>query len=335
MKKQVKQAARPPRKVPASSAGAKGRVVAKSSVNKAAASKKAPVKKVAPKKAAAKKVAPKPSVQKKAPAKKVAAKKTAVKKTAVKKVVPAKKSGVAKPVAKSGVAKKVVAKKAQTNKPANIANSLQRKSPAKKTVVGKAATRSAASLGHVKKKGGVVAKKKNHVASSSKSALGGSESPKAANETTINKGGAGFPGRTWLDPANPGKIARAILRPNISKEKKPIVLNNHPTNQTAAPDLLEKDEGANPGFFQTDEVFDETDYAQHLQLMEQADVSRRARELNRPQTHPDFDGQHCIECEIQIPLLRLQAGRIRCVDCQEEIENEDRRNQNMAKGRGF
>lgn len=130
-----------------------------------------------------------------------------------------------------------------------------------------------------------------------------------------------------------GKVAFAIVRPLTAKDQKPAVTKSSSPAPSTAPDLLENDEGANPGFFQTDEVFDETDYAQHLQLMEQADISRRARELNRPQVHPDFDGEHCIECDIQIPQARLQAGRIRCVDCQEEVENEARRNQNLIRGR--
>jgi len=39
-----------------------------------------------------------------------------------------------------------------------------------------------------------------------------------------------------------------------------------------------------------------------------------------PQTHPDFDGTHCIDCEAEIPPGRLALGRIRCVDCQEHME---------------
>lgn len=74
-----------------------------------------------------------------------------------------------------------------------------------------------------------------------------------------------------------------------------------------------------------DEVFDETDYAQHLQLMEQAQISRMARELNRREHHPDFDNKHCVECDIEIPQVRLDAGRIRCVDCQEELETAAKR----------
>ena len=102
-----------------------------------------------------------------------------------------------------------------------------------------------------------------------------------------------------------------------------------------APDLLESDQGADPGFLRADEVFDETDYAQHLQLMEQADIARRAREMNRPQTHPNFDGKHCLECDIEMPPARLQAGRIRCVDCQEEVEAAERRSSALAKGRSI
>lgn len=35
-----------------------------------------------------------------------------------------------------------------------------------------------------------------------------------------------------------------------------------------------------------------------------------------PQTHPDFDGVHCLECDSEIPQQRLAMGRIYCVPCQ-------------------
>lgn len=77
----------------------------------------------------------------------------------------------------------------------------------------------------------------------------------------------------------------------------------------------------------TDEVMDETDQAQLLQLQEQAAISLRARELNRPETHPDFDGVHCVECDIDMPPERLALRRIRCVDCQTFLEEEKKRRQ--------
>jgi RNA polymerase-binding transcription factor DksA len=93
----------------------------------------------------------------------------------------------------------------------------------------------------------------------------------------------------------------------------------------SAPNLLEENI-FDPGLLRNDEVYDETDQAQHLQLMEQAEILRRAREMNRPQTHPDFDGIHCIDCDIEIPPLRRAAtGSIRCVDCQGQHEKNAKR----------
>ena len=39
-----------------------------------------------------------------------------------------------------------------------------------------------------------------------------------------------------------------------------------------------------------------------------------------PQTHPDFDGKHCIDCEVEIPAQRLAWGRVRCTDCESILE---------------
>ena len=49
------------------------------------------------------------------------------------------------------------------------------------------------------------------------------------------------------------------------------------------------------------------------------------REKAKPQTHPDFDGEHCVECEDVIPAVRLALGRVRCVACQEQLERDARR----------
>lgn len=49
-----------------------------------------------------------------------------------------------------------------------------------------------------------------------------------------------------------------------------------------------------------------------------ADAERRARGKSAPESHPDFDGSHCVEenCGIPIPKARLALGKVRCVDCQ-------------------
>ena len=40
--------------------------------------------------------------------------------------------------------------------------------------------------------------------------------------------------------------------------------------------------------------------------------------------HPDFDGQHCIECNDDIAPARLALQRIRCYDCQTLLERRRR-----------
>ena len=50
-----------------------------------------------------------------------------------------------------------------------------------------------------------------------------------------------------------------------------------------------------------------------------ADAERRARGKSAPESHPDFDGQHCVEesCGVEIPVGRLALGKVRCIDCQQ------------------
>lgn len=47
---------------------------------------------------------------------------------------------------------------------------------------------------------------------------------------------------------------------------------------------------------------------------------------NLPETHPDFDGEHCVEahCGVRIPNGRLALRKVRCVDCQELLEKRQR-----------
>ena len=59
-----------------------------------------------------------------------------------------------------------------------------------------------------------------------------------------------------------------------------------------------------------------------------ADMNNRAlaefRRRNVPETHPDFDGKTCIDCADDIPAVRLELGRIRCVSCQGVLERKQR-----------
>ncbi len=40
----------------------------------------------------------------------------------------------------------------------------------------------------------------------------------------------------------------------------------------------------------------------------------------RPQKHPDFDGENCVDCGDKMVPERLAFGRVRCTLCQTEIE---------------
>lgn len=39
-----------------------------------------------------------------------------------------------------------------------------------------------------------------------------------------------------------------------------------------------------------------------------------------PETHPNFNGLDCVDCEDPIPEARLAHGRVRCVACQTRLE---------------
>lgn len=51
-------------------------------------------------------------------------------------------------------------------------------------------------------------------------------------------------------------------------------------------------------------------------------AEKRARDAAKPEFHPSFDGVHCVEdaCGVELPDVRIAAGRVRCVDCQRRIE---------------
>lgn len=54
-----------------------------------------------------------------------------------------------------------------------------------------------------------------------------------------------------------------------------------------------------------------------------ADAERRARGKSAPEIQPGFDewdGEHCLECEDEIPEARKRQQRVRCVMCQSLLE---------------
>lgn len=67
---------------------------------------------------------------------------------------------------------------------------------------------------------------------------------------------------------------------------------------------------------------DEWQFERAAQI-EQDDRDRarqRLAAMNGPQTHPDFDGVHCVDCDVDIPAGRLALHKVRCVDCQSALE---------------
>jgi hypothetical protein len=50
-----------------------------------------------------------------------------------------------------------------------------------------------------------------------------------------------------------------------------------------------------------------------------AQVAARARQCDGP-LGEGFDGEHCIECDIELPQVRINYGCVRCTSCQSFTE---------------
>ena len=64
------------------------------------------------------------------------------------------------------------------------------------------------------------------------------------------------------------------------------------------------------------ELTDDSDRASAIEAQFNEDALEEARRRTAPETSPDFDGKHCIECGEKIPAARLKLGKIRCIECQ-------------------
>lgn len=63
----------------------------------------------------------------------------------------------------------------------------------------------------------------------------------------------------------------------------------------------------------------------YLELASEREEEARAVAIARAgaqvaETHPDFDGVHCVRCDEEIPTQRLAMGKVRCTDCQSFLE---------------
>lgn len=68
---------------------------------------------------------------------------------------------------------------------------------------------------------------------------------------------------------------------------------------------------------------DEADQAQQIneEFTEKSIAACRAKA--QAETHPDFDGIHCVDCDEPIPEARLKMGKVRCVYCQQKKERQE------------
>jgi len=55
------------------------------------------------------------------------------------------------------------------------------------------------------------------------------------------------------------------------------------------------------------------------------------RRANAPETHPDFDGETCVDCGEDIPAGRLALGKIRCINCQRILEQRQRQSKQFGR----
>lgn len=70
----------------------------------------------------------------------------------------------------------------------------------------------------------------------------------------------------------------------------------------------------------SNDVYDDGDIASALERGFIAHALTLHKEKVAAEKHPDFDGESCLDCGAEIPELRLEMGRIRCVDCQTALE---------------
>jgi RNA polymerase-binding transcription factor DksA len=102
----------------------------------------------------------------------------------------------------------------------------------------------------------------------------------------------------------------------ISREFRAGQTRNHNKPETGNM-ALEKNEN----YF---ELTDESDRASAIEAQFNEDALEQARRKIAPETSPDFDGLHCIDCGEKIMAARLKLGKIRCIDCQTLKEKQSR-----------
>lgn len=63
-------------------------------------------------------------------------------------------------------------------------------------------------------------------------------------------------------------------------------------------------------------------------------IAEARKAANAPETHPDFDGVHCVECDTPIPEKRLAMQKVRCAFCQQLLEDSNTRRRKLYANPG-
>lgn len=71
-----------------------------------------------------------------------------------------------------------------------------------------------------------------------------------------------------------------------------------------------------------DKLTDPSDVASRQEAAFRFHALNSAADACRPQFHPEFDGEHCLDCDGDIPYERLKMHKIRCVYCQSALEKK-------------
>lgn len=73
------------------------------------------------------------------------------------------------------------------------------------------------------------------------------------------------------------------------------------------------------------EVYDVLDIASANEYgFTQQAIANQRKYVEESLANPDFDGVHCVDCESEIPKKRLVLRVIRCVDCQNYFEKQQK-----------
>lgn len=127
-------------------------------------------------------------------------------------------------------------------------------------------------------------------------------------------------------PAKPKKVKEAkkevpeVSNATVASQTKPA-----PVIYTPPPASIEDNSSYSLKTAELDfstEVYDEAEIASALEIGFIAHALEMHKAKVAPESHPDFDGEHCVDCDDKIHEVRLTMGKVRCVHCQEFLEKK-------------